>query len=303
MARALVQGGFSGMSGGSGYRGRFAPSPTGDLHAGSLLAALGSWLFARRAGGRWLVRIEDVDRPREMPGAATRQLAALRAFGLHPDEPVQRQSDRGHLYRAALEELADRGLAFPCWCSRADLAASGGIHRACVRAPDADRAPAIRMRVADGTRVRFVDDVLGPQVQDVDKDVGDFVLFRADGLWAYQLAVVVDDAAQGVSHVVRGADLLDSTARQILLQQALGLPTPGYAHLPLRLDADGRKLSKSDAAHPVDPADPLPALRDAWAALGQAAVHDTPAGNVEDWLDRARAAFDPARIPHGTTSP
>lgn len=289
------------MNGTNGYRGRFAPSPTGDLHAGSLLAALGSWLYARRAGGRWLVRVEDVDRPREVPGAAQRQLAALRAFGLHPDEPVVRQSDREALYRAALEDLADRGLAFPCWCSRADLAASGGIHRGCVRAPEPARAPAVRLRVADGTRIRFVDDVLGPQVQDVDTEVGDFVLFRADGLWAYQLAVVVDDDAQGISHVVRGADLLDSTARQILLQQALGLPTPGYAHLPLVVGEDGRKLSKSTASAPVDPADPLPALRRAWRALGQAPLGE--AAEVREWLEGAATAFDPARIPRSPTSP
>ncbi|WP_133479041.1 tRNA glutamyl-Q(34) synthetase GluQRS [Cognatilysobacter segetis] len=281
----------------TGYRGRFAPSPTGDLHAGSLLAALGSWLFARRAAGRWLVRIEDVDRPREVAGAAVRQLAALRACGLQPDEPVQRQSEREQLYRAALEDLADRGLAFPCWCSRSDLAATGGIHRACVRAPDPDRMPAIRLRVADGTRIRFVDDVRGPQVQDVDAEVGDFVLFRADGLWAYQLAVVVDDAAQGIGHVVRGADLLDSTPRQILLQHALGLPTPGYAHLPLVTDAGGRKLSKSDAAHPFDPAAPLPAMRRAWAALGQSPLPDAGLHEPADWLALALAAFDPARIP------
>jgi glutamyl-Q tRNA(Asp) synthetase len=284
------------MTTGTGYRGRFAPSPTGDLHAGSLMAALGSWLFARRAGGRWLVRIEDVDRPREVPGASTRQLAALRAFGLAPDEPVQRQSEREPLYRAALEDLAHRGLAFPCWCSRSDLAAAGGIHRHCVRAPDAGRAPAIRFRVADGTRVRFVDDIRGAQAQDVDVEVGDFVLFRADGLWAYQLAVVVDDAAQGITHVVRGADLLDSTARQILLQQALGLPTPGYAHLPLIVDDEGRKLSKSDASHPVDPARPLPALRHAWAALGQPALADDDVREPAAWLERAVACFDPARV-------
>jgi glutamyl-Q tRNA(Asp) synthetase len=292
-----VQAGFSAVTGGTGYRGRFAPSPTGDLHAGSLLAALGSWLYARRAGGRWLVRIEDVDRPREVAGAAQRQLAALRAFGLHPDEPVQRQSDRQALYRAALEDLADRGLVFPCWCSRTDLAASGGIHRACVRPPEPDRPPAIRFAVADGTRVQFVDDIRGPQAQKVDAEVGDFVLFRADGLWAYQLAVVVDDAAQGITHVVRGADLLDSTARQILLQQALGLPTPGYAHLPLVVDAHGRKLSKSEAAHRIDPADPLPALRSAWSALGQPAMPDDAIHEARDWLDLAIAAFDPARIP------
>ncbi|HEY4583448.1 MAG TPA: tRNA glutamyl-Q(34) synthetase GluQRS [Lysobacter sp.] len=285
----------------SGYRGRFAPSPTGELHAGSLLAALGSWLYARRAGGRWLVRIEDVDTPREAPGAADRQLAALRAFSLHADERIVRQSARDTLYRAALEDLADRGLAFPCWCSRADLTPSDGVHRACVRAPDPSRPPAVRLRVADGTRVRFVDDVRGPQSQDVDAEVGDFVLFRADGLWAYQLAVVVDDAAQGITHVVRGADLLDSTPRQILLQQALGLPTPGYAHLPLVLDDSGRKLSKSAASMPVDPADPMPALRRAWAALGQAPFEGVVARAPGEWLEQAAATFDPSRVPGRAT--
>ena len=164
----------------SGYRGRFAPSPTGDLHAGSLLAALGSWLYARRAGGRWLVRVENVDTPREVRGAADRQVAALRAFGMQADEPVVRQSGRDALYREALEDLVDRGLAFPCWCSRADLAPAGGIHRACVRAPDPSRPPAIRLRVADGTRVVLVDDVRGPQPPEVGAAVGDFVLFRAN---------------------------------------------------------------------------------------------------------------------------
>ncbi|WP_456954686.1 tRNA glutamyl-Q(34) synthetase GluQRS [Lysobacter sp. HA35] len=286
---------------GSGYRGRFAPSPTGDLHAGSLLAALGSWLFARRAGGRWLVRVEDVDTPREAPGAAQRQLDALKAFGLHADEPVEFQSDRYALYRAALEDLADRGLAFPCWCSRSDLAASGGVHRACVRAPDANRSPAIRLRVADETRVRFDDDLLGPQVQDVDVEVGDFVLYRADGLSAYQLAVVVDDAAQDITHVVRGADLLDSTPRQILLQRALGLSTPGYAHLPVVVDEEGRKLSKSLASNPVDPRDPLPALHRAWKALGQVALQHSSDDTPRGWLERAVAAFDPAKIPRIAT--
>ncbi|GAB1595534.1 tRNA glutamyl-Q(34) synthetase GluQRS [Lysobacter claricitrinus] len=286
---------------GSGYRGRFAPSPTGDLHAGSLLAALGSWLFARRAGGRWLVRVEDVDTPREVPGAAQRQLDALKAFGLHADQAIQFQSDRDAFYRTALEDLADRGLAFPCWCSRSDLAGTDGVHRACVRAPDAHRSPAVRLRVADGTRVRFDDDLLGPQVQDVDVEVGDFVLCRADGLWAYQLAVVVDDAAQNITHVVRGADLLDSTPRQILLQRALGLSTPGYAHLPVVIDDEGRKLSKSLASNPVDPRDPMAALQRAWQALGQVALQHSSDETPRDWLDRAVAAFDPAKIPRIAT--
>ena len=277
------------------YRGRFAPSPTGPLHAGSLLAALGSWLLARQAGGEWRLRIEDVDPPREIAGAADGQRAVLAAFGLHHDGPVEYQSRRHALYRVALDRLLANGLAFECHCSRSDLAASGGIHRECVagaRRPD----PAIRLRVPDDCEIGFDDLVHGRVRQRVDAVVGDFVLLRADGLWAYQLAVVVDDAEQGITDVVRGADLLESTPRQILLQRALGLPTPGYAHLPLLLDADGRKLSKSCAAIPVDPADPLPALHACWSALGQVALPasiDSPAG----FLIAATAAFRIDQVP------
>jgi glutamyl-Q tRNA(Asp) synthetase len=278
------------------YRGRFAPSPTGDLHFGSVLAAFGSWLLARQAGGTWLVRMEDLDPPREVPGAAERQLATLAAFGLHSDEPVARQSGRGDLYQAAIDRLLARGLAFECHCSRAALAASGGIHRACVtHTTRAD--PAIRLRVPDGSVVGFDDLVHGPQSQDVAREVGDFVLKRADGYWAYQLAVVVDDAEQRITDVVRGADLLDSTPRQILLQRALGLPTPRYAHLPLVLGRDGRKLSKSDAALPVDRDDPLPALRAAWRWLGQAPAALAGADDVPALLAQARIAFVPQAIP------
>jgi glutamyl-Q tRNA(Asp) synthetase len=288
------------------YRGRFAPSPTGELHAGSLLAAFGSWLLARHHDGAWLVRIEDLDPPREVPGAAQRQLQALAAFGLHSDEAVVRQSDRHGLYQAALDRLLDAGLAFACHCSRSDLAASGGIHRRCVAAAPRPGhgapQPAIRLRVADGAAVDFVDTTLGPQHQDVAREVGDFVLRRADGYWAYQLAVVVDDADQGITEVVRGADLLDSTARQILLQRALGLATPDYAHLPLLLDANGRKLSKSDAAHPLDPADPLPPLRAAWQALGQDPHALDEVATVTQLLAAARVSFSPAQIPQTVAS-
>jgi glutamyl-Q tRNA(Asp) synthetase len=280
----------------SDYRGRFAPSPTGDLHFGSLLAAFGSWLLARKAGGRWLVRVEDLDPPREVAGAARRQLDALRAFGLVPDEDVAWQSDRSDLYEAALARLLRDGHAFFCHCSRADLASASGIHRACVtRPPRLD--PAVRLRVPDGSVVAFDDAIRGHVEQDVAREVGDFVLKRADGFWAYQLAVVVDDAEQGITDVVRGADLLDSTPRQILLQRALGLPTPRYAHLPLVLGPDGRKLSKSDAAQPVDPTRPVDTLRAAWARLGQApdALADTR--DVPDLLARAAEEFDPALIP------
>jgi glutamyl-Q tRNA(Asp) synthetase len=279
------------------YRGRFAPSPTGDLHAGSLLAALGSWLMARDARGRWDIRIEDVDAAREVPGAADRQLNALAAFGLLPDGPVLRQRTREHLYAAALDRLVAAGRAFECWCSRGDLAESGGIHHRCVASPRARRVPAVRLRVEAGPVVAFDDAVQGRFEQDVYTDVGDFVLRRADGFWAYQLAVVVDDAEQGITDIVRGADLLDSTPRQILLQRALGLPTPRHAHLPLLRDAAGTKLSKSLGSMPVDPAEPLPALRRAWSQLGQDPGAGANALSPRAWLDAAVQAFEPERIP------
>ena len=278
------------------YRGRFAPSPTGPLHAGSLLVALGSWLLARQADGEWLLRIEDLDPPREVANAATAQLQALSAFGLQHDGAITYQSRRGHLYRNALNLLLAQGMAFECHCSRADLAASDGIHRRCV-ATMPRRDPAIRLRVVDGCEIGFDDLVHGRQVQRLDRDVGDFVLLRADGLWAYQLAVVVDDAAQGITDVVRGADLLDSTARQILLQRALGLPTPRYAHLPLLLGSDGRKLSKSDRALPVDGSHPLASIRALWRLLGQAPLPENAEQTVPGFLDEAVLAFNPGRIP------
>jgi len=283
------------------YCGRFAPSPTGPLHPGSLLAALGSWLLARHAGGRWLVRVEDVDPPRTVPGAVSGQLATLAAFGLNSDGPIVHQSQRDALYQAALDRLLREGKAFACHCSRSELAAQGGIHHHCVAR--AERAqPAVRLRVPPGSVVGFDDGLQGRIVQDVHAEVGDFVLRRADGYWAYQLAVVVDDGAQQVTDVVRGADLLDSTPRQILLQQALGLPTPRYLHLPLLLGPEGRKLSKSEAALPVHPARPLPALRRAWAQLGQAPSIGAEGDDVGGWLQQAAAGFDPARLPPGDIS-
>ncbi|MDL5366284.1 tRNA glutamyl-Q(34) synthetase GluQRS [Xanthomonas sp. NCPPB 2654] len=284
------------------YRGRFAPSPTGPLHLGSLLAAFGSWLLARHAGGEWLLRIEDVDRPRSVPGAAERQLASLRACGLEADAPILRQSERGAVYQAAAQRLLQAGLAFACSCSRSELAAQGGVHHRCV-ATQPRPQPALRLRVAPHSVVAFRDGVRGEVAQDVYAEVGDFVLLRADGCWAYQLAVVVDDAAQGISDVVRGADLLDSTPRQILLQRALGLPTPNYLHLPLLLGADGRKLSKSHAALPLDDADPLPALRLAWALLGQVPAALAGAGSVAALLAAALRGFEPARLPAQDRTP
>jgi glutamyl-Q tRNA(Asp) synthetase len=262
-----------------GARGRFAPSPTGPLHAGSLVAALASWLDARAHQGRWLVRIEDVDVPRCVPGADATILAQLAACGLTPDEAPVWQSTRGALYQAALDRLVAQGHAYPCACSRKDieqaLAAQGRPRTRGHEAPYPGtcrhglrgRAPrAWRLRVPDGM-VHWNDRRLGAQAQDVAAEVGDFVLRRADGLWAYQLAVVVDDAEQGITDVVRGEDLADNTPRQIVLQRALGLPTPTYLHTPLVLAPDGEKLSKQNGAQPLDLRDPLAALNSAAGVL------------------------------------
>ena len=284
------------------YRGRFAPSPTGPLHFGSLLAAFGSWLLARHAGGEWWVRVEDLDPPREVAGAADRQLATLAAFGLVSDGPVVRQSERAERYRAALDELLTRGQAFLCHCSRSELAATGGIHHRCVAAETRTR-PAVRLRVEPGTVIGFRDALQGHFEQDVYAEAGDVVLRRADGYWAYQLAVVVDDADQGFTDIVRGADLLDSTPRQIHLQHALGLPTPRYLHLPLIVDAGGQKLSKSMAALPIDAGDPLPPLRAAWTALGQSADQLPGIGGVTALLHAAARGFAPERLPRRASLP
>ncbi|UPG91557.1 tRNA glutamyl-Q(34) synthetase GluQRS [Luteibacter aegosomaticola] len=276
------------------YRGRFAPSPTGALHFGSLVAAVGSWLVARHAGGTWLLRVEDIDPLREVPGSADGILKALAAFGFEADEPVIFQSDRNSAYEAAFEHLRFAGHVFPCWCSRADLAAHGGLHRdgQCIARPDPARPPAWRLRSPDRT-IHWVDDLQGPQAENLREVAGDFVLRRVEGLWAYQLACVVDDGFQDITHVVRGADLLDSTARQIYIQELLGLPHPGYLHLPLVLDGTGKKLSKSEQALPVDPADPLPALCRALAWLGlDVPPADTPAATLAAALE----VFEPAAL-------
>jgi glutamyl-Q tRNA(Asp) synthetase len=239
--------------------GRFAPSPTGPLHLGSLVAAAGSWLYARSRGGRWLVRIEDIDTPRVVPGSAEEILAALRRYGLDWDGEVVWQSRRTALYEHALHVLRARGLVFDCACSRAELAraASAPLGRepvypgTCRDGIAPGKTPrAIRFRVPDEA-IAFDDLVRGRIEENVKEQTGDFVVRRADGLFAYQLAVVVDDADQGVTQVVRGADLLASTARQIALQRALDHPTPEYAHLPLVLNDDGSKLGKRDDALPL----------------------------------------------------
>jgi glutamyl-Q tRNA(Asp) synthetase len=275
-ARGPGDPGPTGDPGLTAYRGRFAPSPTGPLHLGSLLAAVASYADARANRGIWLVRMEDLDRTREVPGAADLIMRTLSAFGFEWDEDVVYQSRRTDAYRDALDALKARGLTYPCGCSRAEVARAGHPGPEGPVYPGTCRSGLALGRSARTERFRsppgaiaFEDRIQGQQEQMVDAAVGDFVLRRADGIHAYQLAVVVDDALQGITHVVRGADLLLSTPRQILLQRALGFGQPGYAHVPLVLDTDGRKLSKSLASAPVDACDPLPALYAAWALLGQ----------------------------------
>jgi glutamyl-Q tRNA(Asp) synthetase len=267
------------------YIGRFAPSPTGLLHAGSLVAALASWLDARAHGGLWRVRIEDVDTPRCVAGAGEQILTQLAQCGLLPDGEVLWQSQRSSAYQQALEQLIAQGLAYPCACSRKEIEAAQALptarHHAqiypgtCRDGLRGQPARAWRLNVQAVRAARQLPDItrwndrrLGAQAEDVAQTVGDFVLRRGDGLWAYQLAVVVDDAAQGITDVVRGEDLRDNTARQILLQHALGLPTPRYLHAPLVLGAHGEKLSKQNGATPLDLHEPLAALQTAAKALG-----------------------------------
>ncbi len=285
----------------SEYVGRFAPSPSGPLHAGSLVAALASWLDARAHGGTWLVRIEDVDGPRTAPGAESEILRQLHALGLVPDAPPLRQSERSARYERALLQLREAGLAYPCGCTRRDieseLAALGQPAQrgaelvypgTCRNGLNGKPARAWRLRCGETTRITWHDRRLGEQQQDVTHAVGDFVLQRADGPWAYQLAVVVDDAEQGITDIVRGEDLADNTARQIHLQRLLGLPTPRYLHTPLVRDARGEKLSKSNGAAPLDVSDPLAVLRDAAEALG---LPLSRAVTLDEWLQHAVQAW------------
>lgn len=257
------------------YVGRFAPSPTGPLHVGSLVAAVASFLDARAAGGRWLVRMEDLDRPRCEPGAADTILRQLEAYGLHGDGTVLYQSQRDDAYAAALDALKTCGAAYPCACTRSQLAQAPRNHEGEILYPGTCRkglppgtvARAWRVRVADAS-FRFHDRIHGDLEQNLARDVGDFIVKRADGLFAYQLAVVVDDAFQGITHVVRGADLLWNTPRQIYLQGLLDLPTPVYAHVPLVTNAAGQKLSKQTLAPTLPESGRGAVLAQALAVLG-----------------------------------
>ncbi len=293
----------------SNYVGRFAPSPTGPLHAGSMVAALASWLDAKAQGGQWLVRMEDVDGPRCMAGADVTILQQLHTCGLIPDAPVMYQSTRHAHYEKALQQLQSLDLVYPCACSRAEIAAAQqrfGQQRA--RHEDMvyqgtcrpDRGslqgkPPRAWRAALPSSLtspwQWTDRRLGPQQQNLQGTVGDFVLRRADGLWAYQLAVVVDDGAQGVTHVVRGEDLADNTPRQQWLQGALSLPVPYYLHTPLVRNAQGEKLSKQTQAPAIQTHDPLAVLSDAAMHLGLPAIQ---ANTLGDWLSQAVSAWPDA---------
>ncbi len=289
-----------------GYRGRFAPSPTGPLHFGSLVSALASFLDARAHRGTWLVRIEDVDGPRTVPGAAAEILDTLGRFGMFSAEPPVWQSQREVAYQQAFEQLLAAGFVFPCGCTRREIADSlaidqtrhaGHARHATLAYPGTCRnglhgkpPRAWRMRVPEGDAavLNFKDRWQGMQTQDLASEVGDFVLKRADGEWAYQLAVVVDDANAGITHIVRGADLLDSTARQIYLQRCLGVSTPAYLHVPVIVNEQGEKLSKQTGATALDTRAPLVELTQAAKHLG---LRPSPAGSLEAFFSDVTAQW------------
>lgn len=269
--------------------GRFAPSPTGPLHFGSIVAATGSFLAARAAGGQWLVRIEDVDEARTAPGAASDMLHVLEKLGMAWDGEVVFQSARTRLYRDALDNLGN--FTYPCSCSRREIE---GIYQGTCRNGARGEARATRVRV-ENERIAFLDGIQGEYAQNLEREVGDFVLLRADGYFAYQLAVVVDDEEQGVTHVVRGADLLDSTPRQIHLQRCLGFGTPAYAHLPVAANEQGEKLSKQTLASPVEPA--VPVLFRALGFLGQNPPDELLGADIPSFWNWAIAHWDMEKVP------
>ncbi len=285
------------------YRGRFAPSPSGPLHFGSLVAALGSYLDARNQDGVWLLRMEDIDPPREKPGAADSILSTLELFGFEWDEPVLYQSTRTDAYQEAAAYLVSSGLAFRCSCSRREIQEFGnkgseGIiyPGTCRNGHDISRDARTLRVITDSIEIGFSDLIQGRFRQNLQQDVGDFVVRRADGFFAYQLAVVVDDAFQEITRVVRGSDLLFSTPRQVYLQQLLGLQLPEYAHLPLVMGEDGKKLSKQSLAWPVDTNDHLQTLLKAAQFLGQIPTKENPA-NLDEFWQWAISEWDGKKVP------
>lgn len=283
------------------YIGRFAPTPSGYLHFGSLVAALAAYLDARAVGGRWLLRMEDLDPPREMPGAQDAILRTLESYGLEWDGEAVRQSDRQGEYAALVEHLLSRGLAYACTCSRKQLEGYRGVYPGiCRNAGHGPEDAAIRLRVPD-QEYGFIDRVQGEYRQHLGRDVGDFVIRRRDGLYAYQLAVVLDDAWQGITDVVRGADLLDSTPRQLYLQELLGFPQPRYLHVPLIIQPDGHKLGKSYRSPPLPADRAAPLLVRALRALGQALPAELESARPPELLAWAVRHWEVARIPRSRT--
>lgn len=286
------------------YRGRFAPSPTGPLHFGSLVAAVGSYLEAKTRGGDWLVRIEDLDPPRAVPGAADDILRALEACGMRWDGPVVHQSTRNDAYHAALHELRQRDLVYPCACSRREIADSGiagvegYVYAGTCRPglPPGKAARALRIDTR-GAVIEFDDVLQGRITQNLETEIGDFVLYRHDRVFAYQLAVIIDDAEQGITDVVRGADLLDSTPRQIYLQRLLGLQVPRYAHLPVAIDEQGEKLSKQTLAAPIDASRPLPLLAEVLRFLGQQPAPGLASAGIGEFWQSALANWRVENVP------
>ena len=292
------------------YRGRFAPSPTGPLHFGSLVAAVGSYLEARTRSGEWLVRMEDLDPPRVAPGAADDILRTLAACGMEWNGAVAYQATRSDAYHSAVHRLREKSLVYPCACSRREIADSavagieGPVYPGTCRPGLAPGRAARALRLSTrGATVAFDDAVQGRVSCDLEKEFGDFVLYRADDVYAYQLAVAVDDAEQGITDIVRGADLLGSTPRQLYLQQLLGLPRPRYAHLPVAVNAAGEKLSKQTFAAPVDATNPLPALAAALSFLGQQPPDGLARGTITKFWDWAIKCWDLARVPRVGSAP
>jgi len=287
----------------SAYIGRFAPTPSGHLHFGSLVAALASYLDARSVGGRWLMRMEDLDPPREEPGAQAAILKALESYGFEWDGKMVLQSDRHDAYAEVLNRLFNHGLAYACTCSRKTLAPYHGIYPGlCRNAGHDSKDAAIRLRVPE-LEYHFIDRVQGEFRQHLGREVGDFVIRRRDGLYAYQLAVVLDDAWQGITDIVRGADLLDSTPRQLYLQELLGLPQPRYLHIPLITQPDGNKLGKSYRSPPLTENQATPLLLRALRALGQNPGAELAYATPREVLDWGIAHWDALKIPRALNLP